>query len=398
MIPAPDNVMNMDINQEDEEDIIPLNEIEIIQQIEQQQQIMANDADNHIEDDVVDPDPDPNPNPDPNPAEQQPEPEPEHQSDDGDDDEVMNDVNRLLPANAIERDGSVMGIQQDQDEVTRFCIKYNIAQHLPIFREEEFDLVSTLVKLGKEELMEMGLKRGQAMKCVDIFQNHSDAAPQANDTQFTFGNIHVQRRKAKQSANSRIMSVDDAPVEEKVNGDHRIKTVGPKPTIAVQIKLRDLVIDLILIESIDTDAKKIRKLICGRTKNGEISTARYWYDQEKKIWPNSPVHLLYAASQQLKSLGIINVEAESFKEKGHGGRPSYHGTITRVKLSDAWNAGDSSKREDLVKFKREHKGVRWLEYAHLSGDYLNCMALGLFGLRQPNYALTLQEAIANQSE
>ena len=100
----------------------------------------------------------------------------------------------------------------------------------------------------------------------------------------------------------------------------------------------------------------------------------------------------------MKSLGLINVEEESFKEKGHGGRPSYHATITRVKLSDAWNAANPSKREELFNFKKEHKGVRSMEYAQLSGDHLNCMTLGLFGLRQPNYALTLQDAIANQSD
>ena len=62
-------------------------------------------------------------------------------------------------------------------------------------------------------------------------------------------------------------------VEEKVNGHHRIKTAGPKPTIAVQIKLRDLVLNLILVGTEETDAKKIRSLICGRTKNGEIAAA-----------------------------------------------------------------------------------------------------------------------------
>lgn len=165
LIPAPDNVMNMDSNQEDDDDIILLDENELKQEIEQQQQQLSP---NHEPNPGPNPEassnlhrhPNPDPNPNPNQAADQP---PEQNGENDDDDAIMDDINRALPAREVERDASVMGVHDDQDEVTRFCIEHNIAQHLPIFRKDEFDLVTTLVDLSKDELMEMGLKRGQAM-------------------------------------------------------------------------------------------------------------------------------------------------------------------------------------------------------------------------------------------
>ena len=116
------------------------------------------------------------------------------------------------------------------------------------------------------------------------------------------------------------------------------------------------------------------------------------------MWQNSPVHLLYSGAQKLKSVGLIMVAGKAFKQRGHGGRPSYAAAITRVRLSDAWNRSSPQGRKDLYDFRKQHKRVDLVEYAHRGGDYLNCMTLGLFGLGQPNYELTLQEAIANQNE
>ena len=162
--------MNMDLEQEEQEeiDIIQLDVDALTQEIAQQQQQRQM---NGNEPQVPANDPQPESHPEASDDDQQPVPGDNPQPEE-DDDLVTNDINRLLPANQVMRESSVMGVNEVQDEVTRFCVEHNISQHLSIFREEVFDLVSTLVKLGKDELMEMGLKRGQAMKCVDIFEKY----------------------------------------------------------------------------------------------------------------------------------------------------------------------------------------------------------------------------------
>ena len=97
---------------------------------------------------------------------------------------------------------------------------------------------------------------------------------------------------------------------------------------------------------------------------------------------------------RLKQVGLIKIDNETFKQKGFEGRPSWSGTITRNRLSKAWDDGTPQEREELYKFVKETLGTDWPEYARRTRDFLNARILGLVGPTEPQFDKTVDEIIA----
>ena len=73
------------------------------------------------------------------------------------------------------------------------------------------------------------------------------------------------------------------------------------------------------------------------------------------------------------------------------------GKVSRVKISDLWNRSNAETRQRQDRFIKNHKGIDWIGYAHQTGDYMNAMMLGLIGMKEPQYELSLEEIIAAEA-
>ena len=299
--------------------------------------------------------------------------------DDDDDDDVIMGMENAIPQPQIPQQ-SVMHLD-NQDPFARFCNENGIGHLLYAFRNNGFDDVRVLVRMNREDLSSIGLRLGEAMKCEMVFEEYlkkdDDDSTISNES---YGNIHYERSKQSGSVGrSRIKSKYNSNISDE----------------ALKIKLRDKVFDIMLNGCNNTtNCKKIRTMVDNRTKNGDIATIRYIFDDATGKWPNSPVHLCYTASQRLQEVNLITVENELFTDKGPGGHPNWSGILRRNTLSSAWNSGTPEIREKLYKFVKNCKGVEWSVYAHTTDDYLNCQALGLIGFNDPDFNATLEEIIA----
>ena len=303
------------------------------------------------------------------------------------------DSPEILPRSTAPSQSSVMSVGPAQDELALFCTNHGISHLLPIFKEHGFDSVRILVKMQEKELREIGLRLGEVMTCEDIFEKHRNNRGAKENQNWT--NIHVERRKINQAQQQGGCGNDWNPeVEEKLVGKQRIKSNRPMPNISVQRALRDKVINVFMNECESTDCKTIRTWIDRRTKNGAIANVRYYYDEETKSWPNSPVNLAYNAGDRLKNVGLITIQNEKFVTRGMGGNASWSGTVRRIVLSGAWNEATPQKRRDLYHFVKDTSGVNWIQYATKTNDELNCRAIGLIGSAEPQYNLTLNQIIA----
>ena len=324
---------------------------------------------------------------------------------DQDDDEIIDDLNAAMPGHLV-GDPSVMGINDDQDEIARFCAENGILAHLETFHNYGFDSVKILTKLTEPTLKEMGLSLGQAMKVDDIFENYrNEGSANKNDEKPGFGgNIHYLRKmqkKARATQNDNdVNEIDDAKnnqdvlLSEQINGQHQIKYVGSLPSMALRIKLQTKALNIMLLCP-SNDPKIIRKRIDDGTKNGDISIARYWYDQQRQQCPNAPANLAYGGSQIWQKYKVWSVTGERYIEKGCGGHPQWTFTnLQRSKLSDAYNELSPSGRQEMHGFIKRRPGLDIFEYARRTGDVLNCRAIGLIGMVQPQFDKTLEEIIA----
>ena len=313
-----------------------------------------------------------------------------------DDDDILSGLNQDLPAAAYRP--SAMDINHNQDELTVFCMDNDISMHVDLFKQAGFDSVHILVKMNKSDSEGLGMNLGQAMKCEDVFIKHRKGVKAVQNEQSCGGNIHHQRRKKRNMRNHNdedVLANDDD--EQKTNERFRIRSLV-QITVELKRKFRDKVINIILVQSQSTDIKQIRVMIGNNTKNGDISAVRYFYDEANDKYPNTPILAGYAGVTRLKYVGLVFVENEYFSERGRSGLGCWKGTLTRIKLSSAWNNGTPSQREELYNYVRDHSGVDWIKYARNQADQLNCTALGLIGAYQPQYNKTLEEVIASNNE
>ena len=216
------------------------------------------------------------------------------------------------------------------------------------------------------------------------------------------------RKKSKVSPNASQESSNDVDMKissddndgwsnvNQTNGKPRIMYEGVLP-IDLLIECRDFVMNIV-VQARDTNVRELRIKVDNQTKNGSISKVRYYYDREKKQWPNSPVEMARAAVYILRSHGLLRLENEIYKPKSYGGYAMWRGTVHKYKLSEAWNKGNAAERESLCKFVDNYKGVDWKQYARDTCDYLNSVTLGIIGVNERNFELNLDEVVAARVE
>ena len=313
------------------------------------------------------------------------------------DDDQANDDDDFVAFEMNRESQESLGFQQnDDDELSLFCNKYKIPELLSVFRENGFDLVEVTVKMTRDDLMSIGCNLGQAMTARHAFEKYL-GANESRIVAHCRGNTHYQRRIQRQRMNNQISNQNDinfeAITEEKINGRQRIIFNGPEPSAALKNKLKNKVVQVIMVDCDSTDCKVVRAMVDNNTKNGDVSDVRYYQDPITKTFPNSPIYLAVAGTQRLKEVGLITIEDEKYTERGYGGRPNWTGKIYRNKLSVAWDQGTPEQRENMFNYVKEHDLVRWDIYANKTNDELNLRALGLIGSVEPQFALTLREIV-----
>ncbi len=95
----------------------------------------------------------------------------------------------------------------------------------------------------------------------------------------------------------------------------------------------------------------------------------------------------------LKKGYLVDLANEDWRERGYGGFPCYSGDVELWRApSAAWNVADEEGRRILVSLG--HIGsIRMSSYALAFNDTLNCQILGILGDVEPDFTVTLDEAI-----
>ena len=114
----------------------------------------------------------------------------------------------------------------------------------------------------------------------------------------------------------------------------RTAYIGPPPSASLIQKTREMVYNIVLVDTVTTDTKKIRRVVDNRTKWGPQAMLRYYYDPEKDDYPYTPIKLASKCCGYLQDYGLVTINGEDFKDRGRGGQPEWIGVLNRHKLSE----------------------------------------------------------------
>ena len=287
----------------------------------------------------------------------------------------------------------------------KWCEKYDVVNLHDTLVENGFKHPHILATSTFNELQSMGLKLGEIKTLLWAFkqeQQHENKTKN-NDNNNNINDDNNNENKTQATGASRTADISAKPPDWKdeknwkeiwVGSRKRKCYVGPKPDTFVKKYTRDLVTNLVLVESRDTDVKKIRHLVDNRLKSGVQQTIRYQYDEKTQTFPNPPVFLAYSAANKLQKHRLVIIE-DQWYGKGSGGFTHWKGTLARNKVSDAWNTGTPHKRLQLHRFMKEHEGVKWQVYMMATDDIFNCQNLRLIDSDEtPLYEYNLKEHAA----
>eukprot|EP01083_Nonionella_stella_P241291 842702_1 len=334
---------------------------------------------------------------------------PDGQHDDVDDEDVINELQHRQP------NINAMDINNGMTDLQIWCANQRLGHLYQIFFDNGFHEIRFLALCSTADLKSMGLKLGEVIKVCALLKDQSAVSngvrhsPQRSICGYEPSrarhspvnhhryspinppsmNIHVLRKKKKQAMQQ--MNSDEVVSEERINGRFRIKSMV-KPT-AQQFRLtRDRVYDIVLVQCTSTNIQHVHKMISDRTKNGDYSVVRYYFDTEQNDWPNTPVRMGWTAANRLKDIGLVN-KKDKYKRNGRGGQEEWTGTIERLKLSEVWDRSSPSERQCIAEFIADKRGVDWRTFLIRTGDYLNAVQLGLVGPNECRYNVSLTQAI-----